>query len=96
MVDIVILDRTPPHDDQAEKAALAYCLTSGKIPEAQTQFEQAVKLDPNLAEAHYWLGMALVNAGKSADAKTHFEEYLKLAPTGQYAETAKNILASIK
>ena len=69
---------------------------AGKIPEAQTQFEQAVKLDPNLAEAHYWLGMALVNAGKSADAKTHFEEYLKLAPTGQYAETAKNILASIK
>ena len=69
---------------------------AGKIPEAQTQFEQAVKLDPNLAEAHYWLGMALVNAGKTADAKTHFEEYLKLAPTGQYAETAKNILASIK
>lgn len=69
---------------------------AGKIPEAQTQFEQALKLDPNLAEAHYWLGMALVNAGKSADAKTHFEEYLKLAPTGQYAENAKTILASIK
>jgi TolA-binding protein len=69
---------------------------AGKIAEAQTQFEQAVKMDPNLAEAHYWLGMALVNAGKSPDAKTHFEEYLKLAPTGQYAETAKNILASIK
>jgi len=69
---------------------------AGKIPEAQTQFEQAVKLDPNLAEAHYWLGMALVNAGKSTDAKEHFETYLKLAPTGQYAETAKNILASIK
>ena len=69
---------------------------AGKIPEAQTQFEQAVKLDPNLAEAHYWLGMAMVNAGKTADAKAHFETYLKLAPTGQYAETAKNILASIK
>jgi tetratricopeptide (TPR) repeat protein len=69
---------------------------AGKIPEAQTQFEQAVKLDPNLAEAHYWYGMALVNAGKTADAKTQFEEYLKLAPTGQYAELAKNILASIK
>jgi len=69
---------------------------AGKIPEAQTQFEQAIKIDPNLAEAHYWLGMALVNGGKAADAKAHFEEYLKLAPTGQYAETAKNILASIK
>ncbi len=69
---------------------------AGKIPEAKAQFEQAVKLDPNMAEAHYWLGMAIVNEGKTADAKEHFEAYLKLAPTGQYAETAKSILASIK
>ncbi len=26
----------------------------------------------------------------------YFEEYLKIAPTGQYAEQAKSILASIK
>ena len=69
---------------------------AGKIPEAQAQFEQAVKLDPTMAEAHYWLGMSFLNAGKTADAKPHFEEYLKLAPTGQYAETAKSIIASIK
>jgi tetratricopeptide (TPR) repeat protein len=69
---------------------------AGKIPEAKAQFEQAVKLDPTMAEAHYWLGMALVNGGDTAGAKPKFEEYLKLAPTGQYAETAKAILASIK
>ena len=69
---------------------------AGKIAEAQAQFEQAVKLDPNLAEAHYWLGMSLLNGGKTADAKPQFEEYLKLAPTGQYADTAKSIIASIK
>jgi tetratricopeptide (TPR) repeat protein len=69
---------------------------AGKIPEAKAQFEQAVKIDPNMAEAHYWLGMATVNEGKTAEAKPHFEAYLKLAPTGQYAETAKSILASIK
>ena len=72
---------------------------AGKIPEAKAQFEQAVKLDPNLADAHYWLGMALVNAGTPeamTEAKGHFETYLKLAPTGQYAETAKGIVASIK
>jgi lipoprotein NlpI len=69
---------------------------AGKIPEAKAQFEQAVKLDPNMAEAHYWLGMATVNEGKTAEARPHFEAYLKLAPTGQYAETAKSILASIK
>jgi len=40
--------------------------------------------------------MSLVNEGKMADAKKPFEEYLKLAPTGQYVETAKAILAQIK
>jgi tetratricopeptide (TPR) repeat protein len=72
---------------------------AGKIPEAKAQFEAAVKADPNLADAQYWLGMALVNAGTKesmAEAKPHFEAYVKLAPTGQYADTAKAIIASIK
>lgn len=72
---------------------------AGKIPEAKVQFDAAVKADPNMPDARYWLGMALVNAGTKeamAEAKPHFETYLKLAPTGQYADTAKAILASIK
>jgi tetratricopeptide (TPR) repeat protein len=69
---------------------------SSKIPEAAVQFEKATKLDPKLADAHYWLGMALVNQGKLPEAKAPFTEYLKLAPTGQYADTAKAILATIK
>jgi tetratricopeptide (TPR) repeat protein len=69
---------------------------AGKIPEAKKQFEEAVKLDPKLADAHYWLGMANLNEGKMPDAAGHFEEYLKLAPTGQYAEQAKGILTQIK
>ena len=67
-----------------------------KFAEAKAQFEAAVKLDPNLADAHYWLGMALLNGGDMAGAKPKFETYLKLAPTGQYAETAKAVIASIK
>ena len=72
---------------------------AGKIPDAKAQFEQAVKLDPNLADARYWLGMALVNAGTPEamkEAKPHFEAYIKLAPTGTNVETAKAIIASIK
>jgi tetratricopeptide (TPR) repeat protein len=67
-----------------------------KIPEAKVQFEKATKLDPKLADAFYWYGMALVNEGKLPEAKAPFTEYLKLAPTGQYADTAKAILATIK
>jgi Flp pilus assembly protein TadD len=67
-----------------------------KFAEAKTQFAKAVELDPKMADAQYWLGMALVNSGDLANAKKPLEEYLKLAPTGQYAETAKALLASIK
>lgn len=69
---------------------------AGKIPEAKQLFQRAVELDPKLADAHYWLGMATVNEGKLAEAAPHFEKYLELAPSGQYADQAKSILASIK
>jgi TolA-binding protein len=40
--------------------------------------------------------MALVNGGKLQEALAEFEAYLKLAPDGQFAATAKGIIASIK
>jgi tetratricopeptide (TPR) repeat protein len=69
---------------------------AGRIADAKKMFEQAVTLDANLADAHYWLAMANLNEGKLPEAATHFEHYLKLAPTGQYAEQAKGILPQIK
>lgn len=69
---------------------------AGKIPEAKKQFEGAVAANPNHAESHYQLGMALVNEGNLAGAATEFETYLKLAPTGPNAATAKGILSSLK
>jgi tetratricopeptide (TPR) repeat protein len=53
---------------------------AGKIPEATAQFEQTVKLDPNMADAHYWLGMARLNGGKIPEGVAEFEAYLKLVP----------------
>jgi tetratricopeptide (TPR) repeat protein len=69
---------------------------AGKIPEAQKLFEQAISIDPKLADAQYWLGMANVNQGKLPEAAKYFEEYLKLDAKGQYAEQAKSMLAAIK
>ena len=69
---------------------------AGKIADAKKLFEQATQIDPNLPDAHYWLGMANLNEGKMPDAATQFEIYLKIAPTGQYAEQAKGILTQIK
>src|SRR5947207_8914583 len=69
---------------------------AGKIADAKKQFEGAVAANPNHAESHYQLGMALVNENNLTAAATEFETYLKLAPTGPNAATAKGILGSLK
>jgi tetratricopeptide (TPR) repeat protein len=69
---------------------------AGKIADAKHQFEEALKIKPDHADAHYWVGMASLNEGKVNDAIPHFEEYLKLAPTGQYAKDVTNALAALK
>jgi tetratricopeptide (TPR) repeat protein len=68
----------------------------GKIPEAKLKFEEALKANPNHPESHFQLGMALLNEGKVPDAVSSFESYLKLAPTGQFAEQAKQLIAQLK
>jgi len=69
---------------------------AGKIADAQEHFQKVVFMKPEHADAHYQLGMAYVNQGKLAEAVPMFEKYLQLAPDGQFAATAKGVLASIK
>ena len=71
--------------------------TPSKIPEAKKAFEEAVKLDPKLAEAHYWLGHGQPERGQDARGG----EVVRGLPEarrrpGKYAEQAKGILAQIK
>jgi tetratricopeptide (TPR) repeat protein len=68
----------------------------GKVAEAKKQFEAAIAANPNHAEAHYQLGMALVNEGNLNGAATEFDTYLKLAPSGPNAATAKSLVAQLK
>ena len=67
-----------------------------KYAEAKEKFAEAGKADPSYADAHYRLGMANLNLGDMPGAVTAFEAYLKVAPTGQYADQVKGVLASIK
>jgi tetratricopeptide (TPR) repeat protein len=74
---------------------------SGKAAEARDAFARVVKVDPRNAKAQYYLGLSTFSAasggdGKVADAKAPLQEYLRLDPTGEFAETAKAILATIK
>ena len=70
---------------------------AGKVADAKKQFEGAIAANPSHAEAHYQLGMALVNEGNLAQARRPSSRpTLKLAPTGPNAATAKGLLATLK
>jgi tetratricopeptide (TPR) repeat protein len=68
----------------------------GKYAEAKAQFEKAISLKPDMADAHYQLAMANLNLGQTDAAVAAFEGYLKVAPTGPHAEEAKNAIAALK
>jgi len=47
---------------------------------AKEHFASAVEIDPNLAEAHYNLGLALNKLDLQSEATTHFKKAAELAP----------------
>ena len=69
---------------------------AGKFAEAKTQFEAAVKADPNMGMAQYQLGMTALNLGQFADAVTALEAYLKVDPNGPKAAEVKASLPAIQ
>jgi tetratricopeptide (TPR) repeat protein len=58
---------------------------AGKPEEAITAFQDALKLDPNNAEAHLSLGRAEMGAGHLDAAMTELQEALRLGPNNNQA-----------
>lgn len=83
----------------------ANLVNSGQSDQAVEFFQKAIAADPNYAEAHYQLGICLM--GKAAvDNKTgkitpppgtaeQFQKYLELKPDGPFAQSSKDMLASL-
>jgi tetratricopeptide (TPR) repeat protein len=69
---------------------------AGKPADAKKQYEMALKVDPNHAESHYWLAVALVSEGNNAGAADEFATYLKIAPNGLNAASAADFLAQTR
>lgn len=67
-----------------------------KYADAKVQFEAALKANPNLALAHYQLGMANLNLGALPEAVSAFENYLKVDPNGPKAAEVKGFVATLK
>jgi protein O-mannosyl-transferase len=62
---------------------------AGKSEEAIGHFAQAVRIKPDLAEAHYNLGVTLAQLNKTPEAIGHYEQALQLKP--DFAEAHYNL-----
>ncbi len=65
---------------------------ANKLAAANGHFEKALRLDPDLAEAHWFLGLIAVNADDSASARKHLEAFLTAAPLSENAAVARQML----
>jgi Tfp pilus assembly protein PilF len=67
-----------------------------RFDEAVRAFQSSVARDPQRAEYHYRLGMALAKSGDQANAKSHLAHALRLEPSFEQASDAKAMLEAIE
>jgi tetratricopeptide (TPR) repeat protein len=93
----------PTHAAQYNFNEGAVLTNAGKVDDAIAAFDRVIAADPTKADAYYWKGVNMIGKATlkgdkmvapdgTADA---FNKYLELAPTGSYAQPAKDMLASI-
>jgi tetratricopeptide (TPR) repeat protein len=81
----------------------AVLTNAGKVDDAIVAFDKVIAVDPNKADAYYWKGVNMIGKATLKGDKMvapdgtaeAFNKYLELAPTGSYAQPAKDMLASI-
>ncbi len=81
----------------------AVLTNAGKADDAVAAFDKSIAADPNRADAYYQKGVNMIGKATLQGDKMvappgtaeAFNKYLELAPTGQYADVAKQMLASI-
>lgn len=95
---VAALDRAIGKQDIAELRVDRGLCKHGKKDDAgaRADFETAVKLDPKLAPAHYYLGMQLRASGNAKGARAELQKAVDLDPKGGLGAAAKRELAEIK
>lgn len=67
-----------------------------RAAEAEEYFSKAIAKKPDLASAYYYRGLARYQLKRTAEAKADLEKSIELDPSGEDAETAKEILKAMK
>jgi Tfp pilus assembly protein PilF len=61
-------------------------MRAGRLPEAVAEFEQVIRLDPNLAEAYYQLSRALNRLKRTAEAQSALAAFKRLSDSQKQQE----------
>ena len=83
-----VIDQWPINPRARNNLGLALAST-GRTPDAIAQYEAALRLKPDFAEAHNNLGLALASTGRTPDAIAQYEAALRLKP--DFAEAHNNL-----
>ncbi len=69
-------------------------MTRETLVEASEHYQQALRLQPDYADAHYNLGNALLQQGKQAEAIDHFRQTLHINP--DHAPAQSNLVNALR
>ena len=58
----------------------------GGIDKAMADFQKALELNPRLADAHLWIGLAMRKANRNEEAKAEFRKAVELNPRRVWAK----------
>ena len=71
-------------------------LAMEKTDEAIFEFNRALKLNRGYANAHYYLGLAYMQANDKKSAATSFREVLRIAPDSEIGQLSRDYLDKLK
>ena len=68
----------------------------GNYDQALTEYEKALRYDPNAYQVHYNMGVAYVRLKRYAEAIFELEHYLELKPDAENREETEGIIEELK
>ena len=66
----------------------------GRTEEAFSQYEEALRLNPDFAQAHYNLGLALERLGRAQEAIEHYDQAIRIQ--SDYADAHNNLAGILR
>jgi tetratricopeptide (TPR) repeat protein len=94
LVGLAAVEPKAARDGLVRLAFMAY--DANDMALAKARFGKALTIDPNYAQAYYYLGVINAGQGAMAEARKNIEHFLQLAPNDPEANSAREMLKYLK